>query len=122
MLLIRLILRTLVGMAGLWLADRFVNGVNITGNETLLIAAVIMGVVNAVVRPVVFVLTLPVTFLTLGLFLLVVNAAMFALTAWLLEGFSVDGLWPALLGALVMGVVNWIGHMVIGPHEEKREG
>lgn len=122
MLLIRLILRTLVGMAGLWLADRFVNGVNITGNETLLIAALIMGVVNAVVRPVVFVLTLPVTFLTLGLFLLVVNAAMFALTAWLLEGFSVDGLWPAVLGALVMGVINWIGHMVIGPHEEKREG
>ena len=119
MLIIRLILRTLVGMAGLWLADRFINGVNITGNETLLIAALIMGVVNAVVRPVVFVLTLPVTFLTLGLFLLVVNAAMFGLTAWFLEGFSVDGLWPAVLGSIVMGVVNWIGQMVIGPHEAK---
>ncbi len=121
MLIVRLILRTLVGMAGLWLADRFINGVNITGNETLLIAALIMGVVNAVVRPVVFVLTLPVTFLTLGLFLLVVNAAMFGLTAWFLEGFSVDGLWPAVLGSIVMGVVNWIGQMVIGPRDERAE-
>lgn len=121
MLLIRLILRTLVGMAGLWLADRFINGVNITSNETLLIAALIMGVVNAVVRPVVFWMTLPVTFLTLGLFLLVVNAAMFGLTAWFLHGFSVDDLWPAVLGAVVLGVVNWIGQMVIGPREEKGE-
>jgi len=121
MLLIRLILRTLVGMAGLWLADRFISGVNITSNETLLIAALIMGVVNAVVRPVVFWMTLPVTFLTLGLFLLVVNAAMFGLTAWFQDGFSVDGLWPAVLGAVVLGVVNWIGQMVIGPREEKGE-
>ena len=121
MLIIRLILRTLVGMAGLWLADRFVNGVNITSNETLLIAALIMGVVNAVVRPVVFWMTLPVTFLTLGLFLFVVNAAMFGLTAWFLEGFSVDGLWPAVLGSIVMGVVNWIGQMVIGPRDERAE-
>ncbi len=121
MLIIRLILRTLVGMAGLWLADRFINGVNINSNETLLIAALIMGVVNAVVRPVVFWMTLPVTFLTLGLFLLVVNAAMFGLTAWFLEGFSVDGLWAAVLGAIVMGIVNWIGQMVIGPREERGE-
>ena len=121
MLIIRLIPRTLVGMAGLWLADQFVNGVNITGNETLLIAALIMGVVNAVVRPVVFWMTLPVTFLTLGLFLFVVNAAMFGLTAWVLEGFSVDGLWAAVLGSIVLGVVNWIGQMVIGPREEKAE-
>lgn len=121
MLIIRLILRTLVGMAGLWLADRFIDGVNITTNETLPIAALIMGVVNAVVRPVVFWMTLPVTFLTLGLFLFVVNAAMFGLTAWVLEGFSVDGLWAAVLGSIVLGVVNWIGQMVIGPREEKGE-
>mgnify|MGYP001576187948 CR=1 FL=1 len=113
MLIIRLILRTLVGMAGLWLADRFINGVNITNNETLLIAALIMGVVNAVVRPVVFVLTLPVTFLTLGLFLLVVNAAMFGLVAMLLSGFSVNGLIPGVLAAIVTGVASWIGGMAL---------
>jgi putative membrane protein len=122
MLLIRLVLRTLVGMLGLWLADKFVNGVNITGNETLLIAAVVMGLVNALVRPIVFVMTLPVTFLTLGLFLFVVNAAMFGLTAYVLKDFTVDGLWPAVLGSIVLGVVNWIGQAVIGPHEQKSEG
>lgn len=120
MLILRLILRTIVGMIGLWLAQQFVPGVEITDNVTLFTAAIIMGVINAVARPVVFVLTLPVTFLTLGLFLLVVNAAMFSLTAWFLEGFTVSGFWAALFGAIVMGIVNWIGQMVIGPHEEAR--
>jgi putative membrane protein len=119
MLILRLILRTLVRMAGLWLAEKFVPGVEITDTTTLIVAALIMGVVNAVIRPVVLLLTLPVTFLTLGLFLLVVNAAMFSLTAYVLEGFSVGGFWPALFGAIVMGVVNWVGQMVIGPREER---
>lgn len=119
MLIIRLILRTIVGMLGLWLASQFVPGVAITDNTTLLIAALVMGVINAVVRPIVVVLTIPVTFLTLGLFLLIVNAAMFSLTAYFLEGFSVGGFWPALFGAIVTGVINWIGQMVIGPHEKR---
>lgn len=114
MLIIRLILRTLVGMAGLWLADRFINGVNINSNETLLIAALIMGVVNAVVRPVVFWMTLPVTFLTLGLFLLVVNAAMIGLVALLLPGFTISGLIPGILASIIVGVVSWTGGVVLG--------
>jgi putative membrane protein len=120
MLLIRLVLRTLVGMIGLWLAATFVPGVTIEDNATLLVAALIMGVVNAVVRPLVFVMTLPVTFLTLGLFLLVVNAAMFSLTAWFIDGFTVAGFWPAVFGAVVLGLVNWIGQTVIGPRDEAR--
>lgn len=120
MLLIRLILRTLVGMIGLWLAATFVPGVTIGDNTTLLIAALVLGVVNAVVRPLVVVLTFPITFLTLGLFLLVVNAAMFGLTAYFLEGFSVTGFWAAVFGAIVLGIVNWIGQMVIGPNKEER--
>jgi len=119
MLILRLLLRTIVGMLGLWLADKFVPGVDITDNTTLLIAALIMGVVNAVIRPIVVLLTIPVTFLTLGLFLIVVNAAMFGLTAYFLEGFSVAGFWPALFGAIVTGVINWIGQSVIGPHEKR---
>lgn len=120
MLLIRLVLRTLVGMIGLWLAATFVPGATIEDNATLLVAALIMGVVNAVVRPLVFVMTLPVTFLTLGLFLLVVNAAMFSLTAWFIDGFTVAGFWPAVFGAVVLGLVNWIGQTVIGPRDEAR--
>lgn len=125
MLLIRLILRTLVGMIGLWLAANVfpgAPGVAIADNQTLLIAALIMGVVNAVVRPLVVMLTFPITFITIGLFLLVVNAAMFGLTAYCLEGFEVNGFWPAVFGAIVLGLVNWIGQMVIGPNKEEREG
>lgn len=119
MLILRLILRTLVGMGGLWLAQRFVPGINIADNTTLLVAALVLGVVNAVVRPIVLILTLPITFVTLGLFLLVVNAGMLALTARMMEGFTVAGLLPAVLGALVVGLTSWLGHMLIGPHEVK---
>ncbi|MES2036088.1 MAG: phage holin family protein [Pseudomonadota bacterium] len=119
MLILRLILRTIVGMLGLWLAASFVPGVDIVDSTTLITAALIMGVINAIIRPIVVLLTLPVTFLTLGLFLVVVNAAMFSLTAYFLEGFTVAGFWPALFGAIVMGIVNWIGQMVIGPRDER---
>lgn len=118
MLLARLLLRTLFGMAGLWLAQKFVPGIHFADSQSLVIAALLLGVVNAVVRPIVFFFTLPLTLVTLGLFLLVVNAGMLALTAYLMDGFTVAGFWPALWGALVVGIVSWFGHMLIGPHEE----
>jgi putative membrane protein len=114
MLLVRLALRTLVGMAGLWLAQKFVAGVHFADTQSLVIAALLLGVVNAIVRPVVFFFTLPLTLVTLGLFLLVVNAGMIGLTAWLMDGFTVAGFWPALFAALVVGVTSWFGHMLIG--------
>lgn len=119
MLLVRLALRTLFGMAGLWLAQRFVPGIHFADTQSLVIAALVLGVVNAVVRPVVFFFTLPLTVVTLGLFLLVVNAAMIGLTAWLMDGFTVSGFWPALFASIVVGVISWLGHMLIGPREER---
>lgn len=119
MLLIRLFLRTLVGMAGLWLAQRFVPGIDFADTQSLVIAALLLGMVNAIVRPVVFFFTLPLTLVTLGLFLLVVNAAMIGLTAWLMDGFTVAGFWPALFGGVIVGVVSWLGQMLIGPREER---
>ncbi len=119
MLLVRLVLRTLFGMAGLWLAQKFVPGVHFADTQSLVIAALLLGVVNAIVRPIVFFFTLPLTLVTLGLFLLVVNAGMLALTAWLMDGFTVAGFWPAIFGALVVGVTSWFGHMLIGPNEER---
>lgn len=119
MLLVRLVLRTLVGMAGLWLARKFVPGIHFADTQSLVIAALLLGVVNAIVRPVVFFFTLPLTLVTLGLFLLVVNAGMIGLTAWLMDGFTVGGFWPAIFGALVVGVTSWFGHMLIGPNEER---
>jgi putative membrane protein len=73
-----------------------------------LVAGIILGFVNAIVRPVLFFLTLPLTLITLGLFIFVLNAVCFGLTAWLVPGFSVDGFWWALLGALLVSIVSWI--------------
>ena len=85
---------------------------------TALLAGVILGFVNAIVRPVLFFLTLPLTLLTLGLFIFVLNAICFALTAWLVPGFSVDGFFSALVGALLVSVVSWIlNGLVVGRRE-----
>jgi putative membrane protein len=118
---IRFITRALIAALGLWLASRIVPGIAVPGGWTsLLVAAVLLGVVNAIVRPVVVVLTLPLTVVTLGLFLLVVNAAMLGLVGLLLRGFVVDGLWAGILGSVVVGVVSWLGHLLIGD-ERKRD-
>ncbi len=117
----RFIFRILIAAAGLWLAARIVPGVRADGWTTLLIAGFLLGVVNAIVRPVITVLTFPLTLLTLGLFLLVVNAAMIGLVAWLLEGLTVHGLWAGVQAAVVTGIVSWVGHMLMGDAKKERE-
>jgi len=108
-------LRLLISAAGLWLASELVSGIEIRGWGTLLIAAFLLGLVNALVRPLVVLLTLPITLLTLGLFLMVVNAGMLALVATLLGDFSVAGFGSALLGALVVSLTGWAANSLIGP-------
>jgi putative membrane protein len=110
---IRFILRALIAALGLWLADVLLGGIAFSSGVTLLIAAVLLGLVNAVVRPVVFWLTLPLTVITLGLFLLVVNAAMIGLVAMFLPGFSVDGLGSGIAAAIITGIVSWLGSAFI---------
>lgn len=109
----KFIVRAIFAALGIWVAAQIVPGVSIDNAGTLIIAALLLGVVNAFVRPVVFVLTLPLTVVTLGLFLLVVNAAMIGLVALLLGGFRVDGLIAGVLAAIVTGVASWIGHMIL---------
>ncbi len=109
------LLRALISALGLWLAASIVPGVNVAGVGTLLIAAVLLGVVNAVVRPVLMILTLPVTIVTLGLFLLVINAAMLGLVALLLPGFSIAGFFAALFGSIIVSLVSWLASWFIGP-------
>jgi putative membrane protein len=99
--------RLFVTAFALWIATELVPGVNVRGLGSLLLAALIFGLVNAVVRPVAVLLSLPLTLVTLGGFLLVVNAAMLGLTALLLPGFTVAGFWSALFGAIVVSVVSW---------------
>jgi putative membrane protein len=119
--MVRFLVRALIAAVGLWLASEIVPGIDAPGGwGSLLAAAVLLGVVNAIVRPVVFVLTLPLTVVTLGLFLLVLNAAMLGLVGWMLKGFVVDGLWAGIFGSVVVGVVSWLGHMLVG--EERQRG
>jgi putative membrane protein len=109
------LLRLLVVALGLWLASALIPGIEIRGAWTLLGAALLLGLVNAVVRPLAILLTLPVTVLTLGLFLLVINAAMLALVAWMFDGFSIAGFWPALSGSIVVSLTGWLASAFIGP-------
>lgn len=108
------VIRVLIVAAGLWVATRLVHGVRIDDGWTLLWAALLLGIINAVVRPVVILMTLPLTLLTLGLFLLVINAAMLSLTAWLLQGMSVDGFWSAVFGSVVVSITGWLASWLIG--------
>ncbi len=108
-------LRTLIAMLGLFLASKIVPGVNIAGTGTFILAAFLLGIVNAVVRPVAFVLTLPLTIVTLGLFLFVLNAAMFGLVAALLDDFSVSGFWSAVFGAIIVSITSTVASWYIGP-------
>ena len=112
-----IILRTLIIMLGLFLASSLIPGVEITGTGTgtFILAALLLGLVNAIVRPIAFLLTLPLTLVTLGLFLFVLNAAMFGLVAALLDNFLVAGFWSALFGAIIVSLTSTIASWYIGP-------
>ena len=112
-MLAKFVVRAVFAALGLWAASEMVSGVDVNTTATLIIAAVLLGVVNAFVRPVVVILTFPITLITLGLFLLVVNAMMIGLVAWFLPGFSVHGIVAGILAAIVTGAASWIGGMVL---------
>ncbi len=109
----RFALRAVIAALGLWLATLLVGGLVITDALTLLLAAVLLGVCNAVVKPVLILLTLPATVLSLGLFLLVINGAVLALVAWMLPGFTIAGFGSAVLGAMIVSFTGIIGSLVI---------
>lgn len=101
------LVRVLIYAAAIYLAAVIVPGIEVSGLPTALGAGLVLGLINAVVRPVLVILTLPVTLLTLGLFLLVLNALCLWLTSVLVSGFAVQGFWAAVLGALVVSLVSW---------------
>lgn len=107
------IVRTVIAAVGLWLASIWIDGLTITDGGTLVLAALLLGVCNAIVKPVLVILTLPITVLTLGLFLLVVNAALLGLVALMLPGFTIAGFLPAMLGAIVVSITATIGSLVM---------
>ncbi len=108
------LIRTAITAMGLWVAAELVSGISVRDGWTLIWAAIVLGMVNAVVRPIAVVLTLPFTLLTLGLFLWVINAAMIGLAASFLDGFQIAGFRSALLGAILISLTGWIGNAFIG--------
>ena len=116
----RFLARLLLNGVAIIIAAWLLPGLHISGPFPALVAGVILGFVNAIVRPVLFFLTLPLTLVTLGLFIFVLNAICFGLTAWLVPGFSVDGFWWALLGALLVSIVSWILNGVFVGSRESR--
>ena len=107
------LLRVAIVALGLWLATYLLPGLHFDSPGYLLAAALLLGIVNAIVRPIAVVLTLPLTLLTLGLFLLVVNAAMLGLVALLLAGFQISGFWTAVGGALIVSITSWVASGLI---------
>lgn len=103
------LLRALFAAVGLYLADRLLAGIRVESLTALLLSAVVLGLCNAVVKPVLLVLTLPATVMTMGLFLLVINGLVLALVAWLVPGFSIAGFWAAVFGALIVSVTSIVG-------------
>ena len=109
------LIRAVVVGIGLWLASKIVPGIAFNSTETLIAAALLLGIVNAFVRPIIVILTLPITLLTLGLFLLVINALMILLVAYFLPGFVVAGFWPAVFAAIVVSLTSWVMSGYVGP-------
>jgi putative membrane protein len=108
------LLRAAITALGLWVASELLSGLTFDSTSNLILAAVVLGVVNALVRPIAFILTLPITVVTLGLFLLVLNAGMVALVAWMVPGMKVAGFWTAVGAALIVSLVSWAASSVIG--------
>ncbi len=93
--------------AALALTTYLVPGVRVNSLAALLVAALVIGFLNMLLKPILVLLTLPITILTLGIFYFVLNAILFALAAWLVPGFSVAGFGSAFVGALVLGLTSW---------------
>jgi putative membrane protein len=109
------LIRAAVVALGLWLATVWVSGVRIDDPTTLILAGVLLGIVNSIVRPIAILLTLPMTVLTLGLFLLVINAGMVALVAWMLPGMHLAGFWSAFWSALLVSLTSMVCSWFVGP-------
>jgi putative membrane protein len=113
------LIRLLVNAIALLIVAYLLPGVHVASVTGAIIAALVLGIVNAILRPILVILTLPVVILTLGLFTLIINAITFYLVAHLGIGLSVDGFWSAFLGALVLTIVSYLLSTLVGAAEQK---
>jgi putative membrane protein len=115
----RLAIAWAINLAALWAADAIWDGVRIHGWAAFLIGSAVLGIANAVLKPLLTVLTLPLIIVTLGFFYLLINIAMVALAEWIAPNFSIDGFWAYVGTVLVVWAVNWIGGQVVGDVERR---
>lgn len=108
-----IILRWLINALGLVVVSRIVPGFEVTGFYSALIAALILGLVNATIRWILLILTLPINILTLGLFTFVINALMILFVSTIVKGFNVDGFVPAFWAAIILWIISWISNWVL---------
>jgi putative membrane protein len=108
------LVRLLITALGLWVADELLAGIAFDSTSALIVSALLLGVVNAVIRPIILILTLPLTVLTLGFFILIVNGISLALVAALVPGFHIAGLWSVTIGAIIVGLTSWAASAFIG--------
>jgi putative membrane protein len=116
----RLALAWAINLAALWVADALFDGVQIDGWAAFLIGSAVLGVANAVLKPLLTLLTLPLIVVTLGLFYLLINIAMVALAEWIAPDFSIDGFWAYVGTVVVVWAVNWIGDQILGEASSRR--
>jgi putative membrane protein len=112
--MVRFIIQALGAALGFWFSSKLISGVHVRSVESLIAAGFILGVLNALVRPVLVLLTIPLSLLTLGLFLFVVNGLTVWMTAYFLKGVDVDGLWPAILASIVITLTGWAARAASG--------
>jgi len=110
---LQLVVALAINAAALWVADALFDGVRIDGWGAFLIGAAVLGAANAVIKPLLAVLTLPLIILTLGFFYLLINIAMVALAVWITPDFSIDGFWTYVGTVVVIWAVNWVAAQVL---------
>ncbi|HLZ46429.1 MAG TPA: phage holin family protein [Gemmatimonadales bacterium] len=108
------LIRLVITALGLWVADQLLPGIAFASTGALIVSALVLGIVNAFIRPIIFFLTLPLTILTLGFFILIVNGISLALVAWLVPGFHIAGLWSATWGAIIVSLTSWVASHFVG--------
>lgn len=108
-----IIIRILITALALLIVERFIPGIEVEGLYTAVIAAILLGLLNLIARPILIILTLPVTILTLGLFIFVINAGIFFFVASFVDGFTVSGFVPAFLGSVIVSIISAAGNRLL---------
>jgi len=110
---VKLVFKILITAGALLIVERFISGITIDSFYTALIVALLLGVINLTIRPVLLLLTFPINFATLGLFTFIINGLLFWFVATFVEGFVVSSLWVAVIGAFIVSIFKWLGDKIV---------